>query len=303
MARNTRQTVDLPRLIEAYGTDDKCRDYLEDLRWPEGVRCPRCDSDKIARIRTRKQYDCSSCRYRFSVTVGTIFHDSHLPLWKWFMAVYLMIESKKGISSNQLKRTLRVADKTAWFLTHRIRAAMRDDDAIPVEGIVEADETYIGGKKKGFSTKQEAALRRRENKSVVIGVVERGGELRIKAIPRADKGNVRRFLRDNVSEDARLYTDSHRSYRNTNKRHEYVDHSEEEWVRGDVHTNTIESAWSLFDRAVIGSYHKLSRKHLPAYLDEFAFRFNGRKNPFLFRDTLLRLIGEEPLRYQALVGG
>jgi transposase-like protein len=138
------QDMDLADLIQQFGSEEKCRDYLVLLRWPDGVTCPRCDSRKISRIVKRNQYDCDSCRYQFSVTAGTIFHDSHLPLWKWFLAVYLIGESKKGISANQLKRMLKVSYKTAWYLGHRIRAAMQDDDPEPLRGIIEADETWMG---------------------------------------------------------------------------------------------------------------------------------------------------------------
>ncbi len=298
--------MDLPRLIEQFGTDAKCREYLEDLRWPDGVTCPRCGEKKISRIgwnpkpgkKGRFQYDCGSCRYRFSPTVGTIFHDSHLPLWKWFAAVYLMIESKKGISSNQLKRTLRVADKTAWFLTHRIRAAMKDDLPALLEGIVEVDETYIGGKTEGRG-------QGRKNKTMVVGAIQRGGKARLKAETRTPSTIVLEAFIESVTGDkaSAIYTDSAPAYRRMaerDPRHESVDHSAEEWVRGEVHTNSVENVWSLLKRSIVGSYHKLSVKHLPAYLDEFTFRFNGRENPFLFRDTLLRLIGEEPLTYEAL---
>src|SRR5207248_3902663 len=148
--------------------------YLEDLRWPKGIRCPRCESPKISRIAKRRQFDCDSCRYQFSVRVGTLFHDSKLPLWKWFLAVYLMGESRKGISANQLKRTLGVTYKTAWYLCHRIRSAMVDENAPPLSGIVEVDETYIGGKVRGRGRGYKA------NKTLVVGAIERGGKLRVK---------------------------------------------------------------------------------------------------------------------------
>src|SRR5438270_12868086 len=163
--------MDLPKLIEDYGTEDKCRAYLEELRWPNGVECPRCESKSISRIVKRNQFDCDSCRYQFSVTAGTIFADSHLPLWKWFAAAYLIGESRKGMSANQLKRTLGTTYKTAFYLTHRIRAAMKDENPIPLSGIVEVDETWIGGKRRfqghGY----------RENKTMVLGAVERGGRI------------------------------------------------------------------------------------------------------------------------------
>lgn len=296
---------DLVELIEQFGSEDKCHEYLEGLRWPKGVTCPRCESEKISRIVKRRQFDCDSCRYQFSVRVGTLFHDSKLPLWKWFLAVYLMGESKKGISANQLKRTLGVSYKTAWYLCHRIRSAMVDESGDMLTGIIEADETYVGGKATGFSSRQEAAKHRRDNKTVVLGAVERGGRVRLRVAPDASSASVKGFLTDVVADDAEaIYTDSHRSYRGIgdhNTKHEYVDHSRDEWVRGQIHTNTVESVWSLFDRSVIGAYHKLSVKHLPAYLDEAAFRWNNRGNAFLFRDTILRLVEGDTLTFRKLV--
>jgi transposase-like protein len=304
--KEPRQQFDLAKLIERFGSEDRCHEYLEELRWPDGVRCPRCDSDKISRIAKRRQFDCDGCRYQFSVRVGTLFHDSKLPLWKWFLAVYMMGESKKSISANQLKRMLGISYKTAWFLCHRIRAAMKDEGGELLAGIVEADETYVGGKlPRGHRSKQEVALQRRDNKAVVLGAVQRGGKVRLRMAPDVRSKTIQAFLDEVVSDDAEaIYTDSHRSYRGVgdeNTRHEYVDHSADEWVRGQIHTNTVESVWSLFDRSVIGAYHKLSHKHLPAYLDEAAFRWNNRDNAFLFRDTILRLVKGDTLTYEELV--
>jgi transposase-like protein len=296
--------VNLPELIERFGSEDKCHAYLELMRWPDGVKCPRCDSDKISRIKARRQFDCDGCRYQFSVRVGTLFHDSKLPLWKWFLAIYIMGESKKGVSANQLKRMLGVSYKTAWYLCHRIRSAMHDENQELLVGIVEADETYVGGKLGGFKNKREAARHRNDNKTIVVGAIQRGGEVRLRVVPDAEADTLKRFLKDVVADEAEaIYTDSHRSYRgisDSNTRHEYVNHAADEWVRGDVHTNTVENVWSLFDRGVVGSYHKLSRKHLPAYLDEFAFRFNNRDNPHLFRDTILKLVEGDALTFAQL---
>lgn len=296
--------MNLPQLIEQFGSEDKCHAYLEELRWPEGVTCPRCESKKISRIAERRQFECSDCRYQFSVRVGTVLQDSKLPLWKWFLAIYMMCESKKGISANQLHRMLGGSYKTAWFLCHRIRAAMKDEGADLLTGIVEADETYVGGKLGGFSSKKEAARHRRDNKTVVLGAVQRDGEVRLRVAPDATRESIHGFLKDVVADEAEaIYTDSHHSYRGIgdhNTRHEFVDHSRDEWVRGQIHTNTVESVWSLFDRSVIGAYHKLSVKHLPAYLDEAAFRWNNRTNPHLFRDTILALVESDTLTYDAL---
>jgi transposase-like protein len=297
--------IDIVKLFQEFGTDEACRDYLENLRWPHGVECPKCGGKSISRITTRKQFDCNTCRYRFSVTAGTVFADSHLPLPKWFAAVYLLCEAKKGMSALQLKRTLGVAQKTAWFLCHRIRAAMVDESGELLHGVVEADETYVGGKnRRSYATRSERSKHRYDNKTTVLGAIERGGKLRVRVAPDADQDTIHGFLAEHVADDAEaIYTDSHRSYRgieDENTRHEYVNHSADEWVRGNVHTNTVESAWSLFDRAVVGSYHKVSKKHLPAYLQEFEFRFNNRDNPYLFRDTLLRLIASDNLTYKEL---
>jgi transposase-like protein len=303
--KEPQQEFDLTELIERFGSEDRCHEYLEQLRWPDGVRCPRCDSEKISRITKRRQFDCDACRYQFSVRVGTLFHDSKLPLWKWFLAVYMMGESKKSVSANQLKRMLGISYKTAWFLCHRIRAAMKDEGVELLTGIVEADETYVGGKlPRGHRSKKEVALHRRDNKAVVLGAVQRGGKVRLRMAPDVRSKTIQAFLDEVVSDDAEaIYTDAHRSYRGVgdeNTRHEYVDHSADEWVRGQIHTNTVESVWSLFDRSVIGAYHKLSHKHLPAYLDEAAFRWNNRDNAFLFRDTILRLVEADTLTFAGL---
>jgi transposase-like protein len=289
--------VNLVKLVEDFGSEERCRAYLEGLRWPDGFECPRCGGKTISRIVQRNQFDCDSCRYQFSVTAGSTFHDSHLPLWKWFLAVYLMIESKKGISSKQLQRTLDVSYKTAWYLSHRIRDAMGSVEESPLVGVVEVDETLIGGKVEG------AGRGYRENKTVVIGALQRGGKVRLRVIPNTRRHNVIDFIEANVKAEA-IYTDELKSYErgiDPETRHETVTHSAGEYVRGDVHTQGVESVWSLFKRSIIGSYHRLSVKHLPAYLDEMEWRFNNRDNPFLFRDTLLVLLHSDPLPYKELV--
>jgi transposase-like protein len=292
--------MNLADLVEQFGSDDRCREYLEHLRWPEGVECPKCGSKSISRISTRKQFDCNSCRKRFSVKAGTLFHDSKLPLWKWFAAVYLVCESKKGISALQIKRMLKIGSyETAWYLCHRIRAAMQDEGVL-LSGSVEIDETYIGGKVRGRGRGYK------QNKTMIMGAVERGGKIRLRALPGSglNRKLAREFVSETVADDAEfIYTDESVGYPDLtdwDTKHRRVTHSAYEWVNGDVHTNTVESAWSLFDRAVIGSYHKLSVKHLPAYLDEFAFRFNNRENPYLFRDTLLQLVEGDALSYKDL---
>lgn len=295
----TKQEVNLVNLVEQYGNEDKCRAYLEELRWPNGVACPRCGSMSISRIQKPRVFDCNSCRYQFSVTSGTIFHDSHLPLWKWFLTAYMMSEAKKGVSANQIKRTIGVSYKTAWYLCHRIRNAMTEHNPEPLDGIVEVDETFIGGKRKDVGHGYKG------NKTAVVGAVERGGSVRMQVISARDRKTLHSFIKTHTSPDTKaIYTDEWPSYKGIadhNTRHETVNHSEEEWVRGDIHTNTVENVWSLFKRSVVGSYHKVSHKHLDAYLDELEWRFNNRDNPYLFRDTLLKLIKSENLPYGQLI--
>lgn len=291
----------ITELIEKFGTEDACHAYLEELRWPEGINCPRCSSKRISRIAARRQFDCDGCRYQFSVRVGTVLHDSHLPLWKWFLVVYLMCCSKKGISANQVKRMTGTTYKTAWYLCHRIRAAMRNEAPEQLRGIIEVDESWVGGKRRGVGKGKYV------DKTMVMAAVARGGEVRFEAMPNKARTHktVKGFIDKHVHDEAtHIYTDEFPGYKHlqdANTIHRTVSHAQE-WVNGDVHTNTVEGVWSLMKRSIIGSYHKLSVKHLPAYLDEMAFRYNNRENNFLFRDTLLRLIAADSLPYRALVG-
>ncbi|MBA3471918.1 MAG: IS1595 family transposase [Rubrobacter sp.] len=293
------QEINLIALVERFHDEDKCRIYLEKLRWPEGIRCSRCGSDKISRIMTRNQLDCDSCRYRFSITAGTIFHDSHLPLWKWFVAVYLIVESKKGISANQLRRTLGTTYRTAWHLSHRVRAAFKEVDAQLLKGIVEADETFVGGKVEGMGRGYT------DNKVVVVRAIERGGTIRLQVVKGGDRETLQGFIRENVAgETQAIYTDELPSYlgiADHDTEHKTVNHSEKEYVRGDVHVNSVENIWSLLKRSIIGSYHQVSAKHLDAYLDELEFRFNNRENPHMFRDAMYKLLVANNLPYAKLI--
>jgi len=259
-------------------------------------------SDKISRIYNRNQFDCDSCRYQFSVTAGTMFADSHLPLWKWFLATYLICESRKGMSANQISRVIGVSYKTAWYLCHRIRAAMKEVDVPKLEGTIEMDETYVGGKKHGAGVRGRGA-----KKEVVIGIRQRGGDLRFFHAPNAKSVTLRKYIRDNIGDDVEvLVTDDFSAYqyavkdRPIEKRHVTIKHSSGEYVHGDIYTNTVESAFSLLKRGIIGTWHRVSAKHLEAYLDEMCWRFNNRKNPYLFRDTLLKMLEAKHVEYKQL---
>ncbi len=293
--------MNLLELVDRYGSDDACRALLENLRWPDGIACPRCGSLTVSAVKTRPVYDCIDCRYQFSVTAGTIMHDSHLPLRKWFVAIYLMCESKKRVSSLQLHRTLGIARRTAWHLSHRIREAMAND---PLEGptlfgVIEVDETYVGGKTTGKGRGY------RGNKTIVAGAIQRSGNVRLERIPDVRRTTLHGFIKRTVRDEAdAIYTDELASYigiEDDETRHETVNHGAEEWVVGDVHTNSIEGVWSLFKRSIVGSFHKVSSKHIDRYLSELEWRFNNRNNEHIFRDALTRIVRTDRLTYRDLV--
>lgn len=289
----------LPDVVELFGTDDKCRELLERLRWPADPECPRCHTKTLARLDARLLY-CKECDYQFSVTAGTIFHDSHLPLQKWFMATLLLCEARKGMSANQIKRTLGVSYKTAWYLCHRIRAAMKETERPMLDGTVEMDETYIGGKQRNPGRGKATT-----NKQVVIGIRQRGGDVRFFHAEDAKTGTLAKYIQENISTDVDvIFTDELPAYKKAvgDIKHETVTHSRKEYVRlgTDIHTNTIESAFSLLKRGIIGTWHRISAKHLAAYLDEMTFRFNRRKNPHLFLDTLRHMITAPVLTFNRL---
>jgi len=221
-------------------------------------------------------------------------------LWKWFLAVYLIVESKKGISANQLKRTLGVSYKTAWYLCHRIRAALHEVDAQLLKGIVESDETFVGGKAEGKGRGYTG------NKTIVVGAIQRDGNIVLQVVKGRDRETLHGFIRENVAGDVEaIYTDEWEAYKgiaDKDTEHETVNHSEGEYGRGNVHTNSMENVWSLLKRSIIGAYHQVSTKHLDAYLDELEFRFNNHENPYMFRDAMLKLLLAETLPYKKLIG-
>lgn len=296
----------LPDVNELYATDDRCRELLERLRWPEGVMCPRCKDTRVSRLKEYARYECVGCEYQFTVTSGTIFHDSHLPLTKWFLSVLLLVEARKGMSAMQLKRTLwgqhKGSYKTAWYLFHRIRAAMATAERQMMDGTVEMDETYVGGVAHGKGSGW------RKEKQVVVGIRQRGGELRFFHADDAKSGTLAKYIKENISTDVDvIVTDDHGAYPFAmdksgvgRKRHKTINHSTGHYVDGDIHTNTVENAFSLLKRGIIGSWHKVSAKHLPAYLAEMEFRFNRRKRSDLFIDTLRHMVTADPLTFERL---
>ncbi len=258
--------------------------WVEAHVWPNGPVCPKCGAgDRIGKMGGKSTrigtYKCYACRKPFTVKVNTIFEDSHVALHIWLQAIYLMCSSKKGVSSNQLHRTLGVTLKTAWFMSHRIREAMRSGGFTMMGGegaILEADETFIG-KKDGVVKPKNA--RGYAHKQVALSLVERGGEVRSFCIGKADTANIKPIIDANLAKESRLMTDQAGYYIALGKEfagHESVDHSKEEWVRGDCYTNTLEGYFSIFKRGMKGVYQHCAERHLHRYLAEFDFRYNNR---------------------------
>jgi transposase-like protein len=259
---------------------------LEAIVWPQGPFCPRCGGfDRITPVKGGRPglRRCGPCKREFTVTIGTVFERSHVPLNKWFQAAHLMASSKKGISAHQLHRTLKVTYKTAWFMEHRLREAMRPLVRPPLGrdgGTVEMDDAYIGG----FEKNKHASKRRHKGrggigKEPIIALVERGGAVRSHHVATVTAKNVGKILQEQLHRDAILYTDDLKVYRTVMPRlrpHGTVNHSAGEYVRGDVHTNTVEGYFSIFKRGINGVYHHVSEQHLKRYLAEFDFRYNER---------------------------
>jgi transposase-like protein len=301
--------MNLLAICKTFATEDAALDYLIKQRWPQGVRCLACDNDKIYRIATKgktgkpcRLFECADCELHFSATTGTLFHDSHLPLQKWFMAMALMGEAKKGISANQVARHIGVQYKTAWYLCHRIRKAMQElaDDQIGGSGkIVEIDETFIGGK-----IRRKGHMEAKKNKTVVIGIAERNGRVHMQKIENIKSPSVKPVLTAKLHPDTeKVITDSAPVYSwiLPKEKHKIVNHQEEVRSMGELSTKTIEGAFSLFKRGVIGSYHHLSKDHLDSYLNEFCWRFNRRQmQPLMFGTMLRELVTNKPMTYKHL---
>jgi transposase-like protein len=285
------ESLTLALIAQRYSDEDDARAYLENLRWPEGPFCPHCGSLEVYRLNAKAGstkpgrkglLKCKYCRKQFTVTVGTIFEATHIPMNKWLQAIYLLCTSKKGMSAHQMHRMLGITYKSAWFLCHRIRYAMEQGpNGAMLSGIIEVDETYVGGKrKKGEWKKSGFKGAPADHMAPVVALVERGGRVRAFPMERVTAENLRAVLKENVDKSARIMTDEAKAYSGLDQyfaSHETVNHTAKEYVRGDVTTNTVEGFFGIFKRGINGVYHHVSKKHLHRYTGEFEFRYNGRK--------------------------
>lgn len=294
------------QLMTAIPDEQAAIDHLRVLRWKNGAFCPHCRSPKIYHFSDGRTHKCGECRKRFSIKVGTVFEDTKIPLRQWMMAVWLITSHKKGIASTQLAKDIGVTQKTAWFMLHRLRhAAATKSFNRPLTGEVEADETFIGGKEKNKHAWQRTGGKQGgAGKAAVLGILERGGELRTRTTPNLSARAVQDVIKSNVAPGANLMTDEHGAFVGlaSTYNHHRVNHSAGEYVRHYVlHTNGIESVWALFKRQIIGTHHWLSRKHLNAYLGEMTWRFNLRTIGEGARANALLSQVEGRLTYKALI--
>lgn len=301
----------LKQLFDHFNTEDVCRQYLEQQRWNGNVECAHCGCTKVYKIEGGKRYKCADkfCAKKFSVTVGTIYENSKVDLRTWFAAIYLVTSSKKGVSSLQLHRQLGVTQKTAWFLLHRIREMLREKAPAMLSNMVEVDETYIGGKYKNKHKSVRRAAHESnashvDNKTCVVALLERDNK--VKTHVHNTKGvTLKDMVKQHVDSSARVFTDSLSAYKGLDKHfadHQIVNHYEEEYVRGEVYTNSVEGFFSLLKRGIYGIYHQVSPKHLQRYCDEFAARYNTRQIFDNERFELSIKNSEGRLKYNDLVG-
>ena len=288
--------MDIIEIFELYPTQDDCIVHLENVRWHGKPRCVYCQSLNVTPAPKEQRHHCNNCNTTFSVTVGTIFHHTHLPMQKWFFAVTLVLNAKKGVSARQLARDLKVNKDTAWRMGMKIREAMREQEQRTLlTGLVEMDEAYIGGKPRKSGPGDKSPRGRGTKKTPVVGMIERGGKVRVKVVKKGGltMKKLTSLVRRNVDvSNATLITDEFKGYLGIKHimPHKTVDHSV--WyVNGDVHTNNIESFWAILKRGIVGQYHKVSLRYLPKYIDEFSYRFNNRHHDNLFGLTINRAVG------------
>jgi transposase-like protein len=285
--------MNIVQIYKRFPKASDCIAHLEQVRWKGVPTCPYCSSTRTTPTKKGMRHHCNSCNTTFSVTVNTIFHHTHIDLQKWFLAISLVLNAKKGISARQLGRDIEVNKNTAWYMGMRIRNAMLEQGEL-LRGVCEMDETYIGGKPRrgtGFHPRGRGTA-----KVPVIGIVERGGRVIARPVEKwkLSSGSLNKFIREHVDIAAtKLITDEYSGYTYVSKfmAHETINH-QMYYANGEIHTNTIEGFWGLLKRGIMGQYHRVTLRHLHQYVNEFCYRFNNRNNPGLFDLTIARAVGE-----------
>lgn len=293
-------------MMEAFPDEQSAIDYLRAIRWSGGVHCVYCGSTKVYHFSDNRTHKCGDCRQRFSIKVGTIFEDSKIPLRKWFMAIWLITNHPKGVASTTLAKDLKITQKSAWFVLHRLRHAARTNSFnAPLKGTVEADSTYVGGKEKNkHAADRRGGKQGGAGKEIVLGIIERDGELRTAHISDNTKRTIQGEVRRNVAAGSTVMTDEDRAFRGlaADYFHHTVNHSAGEYARHyTIHTNSIEAVWALLKRQIIGIHHWVSPKHLGRYVAEMTWRYNRRDLKVGSRMSELFTCVEGRLRYKELI--
>jgi transposase-like protein len=280
-------TGNLSNLSKCFSDEPAARQLLESMRWPNGAACPRCGGADPYKLNVKASgknparkglWKCKACRKQFTVTTGTIFESSHIAISKWLLALHLICASKKGMSAHQLHRMLGITYRAAWFVNHRLRHAMADGDVFAkLAGVIEIDETYVGAKRKRGTHRGRPSFG--SHKTPVVALVQRGGKVRAFPMPRVTSDNLKAAMQAHLKPEAQIVTDEYPAYKRPASAfasHDQVTHSRGEYVRGKIHTNTVEGFFSLLKRGINGSFHHVSKAHLFRYVDEFTFRHNTR---------------------------